>query len=336
MPAAMLFGPRDRSRTVAWAVASFAAFTALAFSGISNDVPLGILYVLSIALLAEAFELAGGLIGGMVASVAFAVWLPTDDPALPLHGALIRAGALIVAGVVLGMIARTRHAEWAVARAILDALPDPASVKDLSGRYLLVNRAVEEVLQHPVADIEGMSSSVGQPLDVQGEVSEAERRVVESGEALEYELTGYLPGIGPMVMRNVKAPVKDAQGRVVAIVTIAHDITARVRHEREVQQRAEQARTEYERATTDYARLIRHRWANPLTVIVGASETLRTPFARSEVGRNQLADLISEQVDRLASIDLGGAPRSSEERTLDGIARTDASAPRTHADGHVA
>lgn len=56
-------------------------------------------------------------------------------------------------------------------------------------------------------------------------------------------------------------------------VTITHDITDRVTHEDKVTAMAETERSAYEHAQCDYHQ-IRHRIANPLTIIRGAASQL--------------------------------------------------------------
>jgi PAS domain S-box-containing protein len=323
-------------RRAALAVASvlFVLVTLLRIRIDGLDTPIAMLYVFPIAVLALEFQIVGGVLAGIVSSATFLGWVASEDLAFS-DSIWMRVVILIGIGAVIGWISRERQREGAIARAVLEAMPEPASVKDLSGRYLLTNPALERMLQRAGSEIVGTNRPVGQTPDTERRVAEADRRVIETGEPVELEIAGALPDLGERTMRTVKAPVKDAAGRVIAIVTFAHDISARVQHEREVIAMGEQARREYERAIDDYRRLMRHRVANPLTILEGAAATLRLPFAGEETNRAELARLISDQVARLAQLDVGVETSGPEEQELDARASADLAAIRRRAATHA-
>jgi signal transduction histidine kinase len=74
--------------------------------------------------------------------------------------------------------------------------------------------------------------------------------------------------------------------------------------------------TEYERARRDYARLLRHRIANPLMTIKGAAQTL---LARrgDEARREQMLESIIEASTSLERISLEPQANSAEEFSLE-------------------
>lgn len=75
---------------------------------------------------------------------------------------------------------------------------------------------------------------------------------------------------------------------------------------------------EYERASRDYARLLRHRIANPLTAIGGAARTLRARRG-DEAKRDQLLETIIEASESLERISLEPRPNSAEESELEPV-----------------
>ena len=77
---------------------------------------------------------------------------------------------------------------------------------------------------------------------------------------------------------------------------------------------------EYERARRDYARLLRHRIANPLMMIEGAARTLRARRG-DEAKREQLLEAIIEASVNLERISLEPRPRGAEELELEPIPR---------------
>lgn len=78
---------------------------------------------------------------------------------------------------------------------------------------------------------------------------------------------------------------------------------------------AELRAREYERARRDYARLLRHRIANPLMMIEGAARTLRARRGDEEK-REQLLEAIIEASENLEKISLEPRPRGAEEIEL--------------------
>jgi PAS domain S-box-containing protein len=316
-------------RYIALAIGSFlfALVTLLRFQVDGLETPVAMLYVFPIAAIALEFEVIGGVVAGFVSSVSFLAWVEVAGEAFtaPIW---MRVVILIGIGAVVGWVSRERHLEGAIARAVIDSMPEPASVKDLHGRYLLTNPALERMLQRSGQEIVGANRPVGQSPELEAVVSEADRRVIETGEAVELELPANVPELGTTVMQTVKAPVKDDAGHVVAIVTLAHDISARVEYERELLRMSEAARDEYERARTDYERLMRHRIANPLTILTGAAEALRLPYAEAAAHREEIAQLIADQVHRLERLDTGATHIAPEEHELEARANADLEALR--------
>jgi PAS domain S-box-containing protein len=312
-----------RYLAVVVSVLAFLAISLLCTLSLDRGDGIAFLYVFPIALLALEFGAAVGLAAGAVSSLAWLVLADLIDIDPDWIDQVVRVTVLVGTGLLVGSVSRARHREVAISRAVLDSLHEPASVKDLEGRYILVNAALERALQLPAGAVVGQSSGYGQPPDVQERILEADRMVVATRAPVEFEVEGIFPGIGPMTTQTVKSPVFDAHGEVTAIVTVAHDITRRVEHERRMLRLADEARSEYERARADYAALMLHRIANPLTIIEGAGETLRTPFAEDAEHRNVLADLILEQVERLARLDVEPVATGLEERELEPAPVTD-------------
>jgi len=78
--------------------------------------------------------------------------------------------------------------------------------------------------------------------------------------------------------------------------------------------------SEYERARRDYARLLRHRIANPLMTIGGAARTLRAKRG-DEAKRELLLESIIEASENLERISLEPRPKSAEEFELEPVPR---------------
>lgn len=75
---------------------------------------------------------------------------------------------------------------------------------------------------------------------------------------------------------------------------------------------------EYERALTDYRRLMRHRVANPLAALRGGIQSLRELPNLGREEQQTLIENIYEATRRLENVALDPRPLSGEEKPLDG------------------
>jgi len=114
-------------------------------------------------------------------------------------------------------------------RGFMEHTPIEMMVKDLDGRYLMVNRCVEtvwgktsaEIIGRRLADIPGVAGA---------EIADAmDREVIETGRAVAREVD--FSDRGDEWRYDVKFPIKDAAGNVVAIGGVGFDIGERKRAE---------------------------------------------------------------------------------------------------------
>ncbi|HET7572911.1 MAG TPA: hypothetical protein VFJ77_09640 [Gaiellaceae bacterium] len=77
-------------------------------------------------------------------------------------------------------------------------------------------------------------------------------------------------------------------------------------------------RGEYERALADYRTLVRHRLANPLTILRGAVETLASRDRElAPEDRTRVLSVLRGELDRLEATTLEPQPDRPEERALE-------------------
>jgi PAS domain S-box-containing protein len=102
--------------------------------------------------------------------------------------------------------------------------------KDLAGRYLFVNRAFEQHVGRPAAEIVGLMPGDIAPSDIAAGLRANDRRVIETGAPLEIEETNVIRGERRTLLAN-KFPLLGADGRPYAVCGISIDITERKRTE---------------------------------------------------------------------------------------------------------
>src|SRR5512133_47091 len=122
-------------------------------------------------------------------------------------------------------------------QAIIDNSPALIIVKDLQHRYLLVNRRWEELFSVPSDQAIGRTSEELLPATRRPDHLEIDERVSATGEP--YEAMMVIPepdGQDERTFLMVKFPLRDVDGDVSAVVTIATDITER---RRSAEERAE-------------------------------------------------------------------------------------------------
>jgi signal transduction histidine kinase len=85
---------------------------------------------------------------------------------------------------------------------------------------------------------------------------------------------------------------------------------------------------EYERALSDYRRLMRHRIANPLAVVRGGIQSLRDLDRLSEDEQREIIETLHEAALRLESVSLDPGPLGREEKRLEGRPRLEPDSAR--------
>ena len=97
----------------------------------------------------------------------------------------------------------------------------------------------------------------------------------------------------------------------------AETIERRLAALREQTERARHSQRRYQFALHTYEQLMRHRIANPLTVICGVAETLRDHEDLGSSQRAELLDALLEQARTLRSCVLDPSPTDSAEMVLE-------------------
>jgi ammonium transporter len=206
---------------------------------------------------------------------------------------------LLSVGTQLGRVVERQRSEEARLRDLIDNMPANVYLRDLEGRFILVNRQYEEFMGMQQEAIRGRTLfDAPSEIDLAPELNtRIDREVIASGEPARREVQVVRRG-KEHVLADVRFPVRDGAGEVVALAGIDIDITAQKRSEAELAEllrRVEMARDAAMDATSAKSRFLAsmsHELRTPLNAIIG--------FTRL-VSRNA-GGLAGKQVDNLSKI----------------------------------
>jgi diguanylate cyclase (GGDEF)-like protein/PAS domain S-box-containing protein len=156
--------------------------------------------------------------------------------------AVWREGASTFLTVILRDIDERRRLEAELQRShtllqgIIESSPDAMFVKDLEGRYLLINEAGARFLGRAVPEVVGRTDGALFPEAEARGTRERDRHVMETREALHYE-SASVSADGERYYLTTKVPHVGSDGVVQGIIGISRDITERRRQEQELAQR---------------------------------------------------------------------------------------------------
>jgi len=175
-------------------------------------------------------------------------------------------------------------------QAVLDNSPTDIYLKDINGRFLLINASFaaylkkyfglepEQILGHTIVD------ATGDHRDPWGEETDAQ--VLAKGSLMEFEHN--MERDGRQEFRQVfKFPLRDGQGRIYAICVIRQDISEKKRLEQDMLH-AKEAAEEATRAKSDFLANMSHEIRTPMNAIIGMSHlALQTDLDKKQ--RNYIA-----------------------------------------------
>jgi diguanylate cyclase (GGDEF)-like protein/PAS domain S-box-containing protein len=138
-------------------------------------------------------------------------------------------------GVMADVTARRRteiayRKSTAVLKAVFEGTIDAVFVKDLQGRYLMINDAGARLLGRPVSDIVGKTDLELLPEEAARTVMENDQSVLRAGAVATIEEEVEQEN-GPRVYLSTKGPYRDVGGQVIGLLGMARDITERIRNE---------------------------------------------------------------------------------------------------------
>ncbi|HLX84299.1 MAG TPA: PAS domain S-box protein [Terriglobales bacterium] len=154
------------------------------------------------------------------------------------------SGRLFLVQNQLLVSSRELQKNLSLLQGITEGTTDSICVKDLQGRYLMMNHAGARQLGRSVEEIIGKTDVELFGPETGRQIMERDKRVVESGVAQTYEETRF-DGDG-LICLSTKGPYRDAHGQIVGLLAISRDITDRKRADEEIRQSQQRLRIHLE------------------------------------------------------------------------------------------
>jgi PAS domain S-box-containing protein len=208
-------------------------------------------------------------------------------------------------------IIRRRRAEdalrdqWEWLRVTLESIGDAVIATDTLGQVTFMN---------PVAqDLTGWTQeeSVGRPLTEVFNIVNEETRLLAENPVAKVLRSGMLAGLANhtvLISRDGRevpiddcaAPIRDAEGSVLGVVMVFHDVVERRRLERELTLRAERL-AEADRRKDEFLAMLAHELRNPLAPVRNALYLLGTPGVSPEA-LERAREMMERQVQHMVRL----------------------------------
>jgi two-component system sensor histidine kinase/response regulator len=195
-------------------------------------------------------------------------------------------------------IEQVQYESNSILRAIIEGTTDSVYVKDLSGRYLMINPAGARRFGRAAEEVIGKHDTQMYSPDIARMIVEGDRRVVASGRTQTYEELGTAAGETRTYL-STKGPYRDPQGNIIGLIGISRDITERKLIEEELAA-ARDAALEAARLKSEFLANMSHEIRTPMNGIVGMTGLLlNTELTRRQ---REFAIDIQSSVDALLTI----------------------------------
>lgn len=132
---------------------------------------------------------------------------------------------------------------------LMEALPDAVYFKDLSGKYQIVNQALASLVGRRKEEIIGKGDKDIFPPDLAGQCLESDEKIIETRKPAVFYESMVLGNGQVCYFESHKAPVFDGQGRLMGIVGLSRDVTAKRLAEEKLKQSERDFRGLFENST---------------------------------------------------------------------------------------
>src|SRR5688572_24533989 len=111
-----------------------------------------------------------------------------------------------------------------ILQAVIDATPDAIFVKDVGGKYVLVNEAAARFVALPPNEVIGKSDFELYPEETARQFVQDDKVVLAAGRAMSFEGVA-TSSVGTQAYLVTKGVYRDKHGTILGIYGISHDIT---------------------------------------------------------------------------------------------------------------
>lgn len=209
---------------VATTTVLFLVIAGLNFQSTDPAPGLALFYTLPIAILALRFGVVGGLIAAAIASGLFLLWGFTRGHDVPEFAYATRSFVFLTLGGLIGWLGGMLAANESRFQIALSTAAIAVFNMDLQLRYTWFRRTWDE----PTIDtVIGLTDEELMPPEIAAPITAFKRRVIETGQAEEYEAQVHVPGQSTRWFRICAEPTKDGVGRITGLTGTALEITER-------------------------------------------------------------------------------------------------------------
>jgi PAS domain S-box-containing protein len=188
-------------------------------------------------------------------------------------------------------VSERKHAERALVEshsllhAVVEGTSDAVFVKDLEGRYLMINTAGARLLGRTVEDVVGRDDWTLFAPDTARAIVDHDRQVMAAGALQMFEERATAAGV-TRTYQATKGVYRDAQGQVIGLIGVSRDVTELKRLEEQFRQ------SQKMEAIGRLAGGIAHDFNNLLTVINGYGDLLSNQIRPGDPSRELLAEIL--------------------------------------------
>ena len=179
-------------------------------------------------------------------------------------------------------------------KSVFEGTGDAVYIKDLVGRYVIVNPAFARYFEKPVEQIVGKTAAQLFDFATARRLSETDRLVIETGQAQTFEYELPLAN-GTRAFLVMKSPYLDGQGKTIGVIVVSRDIT----EYRAMEERLRQSQKM--EAIGTLAGGVAHDFNNLLMVIAGYGSVLNEALSGEPKLRGHV-EQIQKASERAASL----------------------------------
>ncbi|MEE8147738.1 MAG: PAS domain S-box protein, partial [Longimicrobiales bacterium] len=182
--------------------------------------------------------------------------------------------------------------------AVVEGTTDAVFVKDLDGRYLVINSTGAEMMGRRPQDVVGKDDTEIFPEQDARRIMKIDRRVMTTGQPHTLEETIPFRGM-PATLFTSKAAYRDDEGKIIGLIGIARDITVRKRAEEKARQlEGDLVHVGRVSMLGEMAATLAHELNQPLTAIANYTEGCLGMLESGDVDRQELG----KAMDRVAKL----------------------------------